>query len=208
MLEHGVHIFRNCSYLSLVKNGGSVSKETVQKALTLLVIVGSLVLSFYAMTYIIKHEPELEVLVKHAGALGPLIMIATYGLLGASPVPSEPLTVINGALFGPFLGMMIAGTGNTLAAVVEYFIGSHISSAADFEERRKKLPFGLGKFPADSPLFLIGGRLIPGYGGKVVSVIGGMYGVSLWRYIWTTALPTFIGAALFAYGGFQLVKLF
>lgn len=155
-----------------------------------------------------RHAGVVEALVARAGAAGPLVMVGLYGLLGASPVPSEPLTVMGGAVFGPLLGTMIAGVGNTLAAVVEYYIGASMGEASDFAEKRKSLPFGLGRLPADSVWFLLGGRLIPGYGAKVVSVIGGVYRVPLWRYIWTTAIPTFAGAALFAYGGASLLKLF
>lgn len=155
-----------------------------------------------------RHAGVIEALVARAGAAGPLVMVGLYGLLGASPVPSEPLTVMGGAVFGPLLGTMIAGVGNTLAAVVEYYIGASMGEASDFAEKRKSLPFGLGRLPADSVWFLLGGRLIPGYGAKVVSVIGGVYRVPLWRYIWTTAIPTFAGAALFAYGGASLLKLF
>jgi uncharacterized membrane protein YdjX (TVP38/TMEM64 family) len=53
----------------------------------------------------------------------------------------------------------------------------------------------------------MGGRMIPGYGPKLVSVVAGMYKVPLFRYVWTTAIPTIIGAALFAYGGYGIINL-
>jgi uncharacterized membrane protein YdjX (TVP38/TMEM64 family) len=45
-------------------------------------------------------------------------------------------------------------------------------------------------------------------GSKAVSFLSGIYGVSLWRYTWTTALSTLWGAMLFAFGGFSLLSLF
>ncbi len=179
-----------------------------QKRLTVAVIILVLGLSAALMVVVSRHIDAVEHLIASLGILGPLLSIALYGLLGASPVPSEPLTVVNGAVFGPLMGTLIAGTGNTLAAVVEYYIGAGIDNAADFAQKRDALPFGLGKLPVDSVWFLIGARLIPGYGAKVVSVVGGMYRMPLWRYLWTTAIPTFLGAALFAYGGFSLLRLF
>lgn len=177
-----------------------------QKWITGIALVGSVSLSAVAVLYTRNHQDQIATLIARIGLLGPILVVALYGLLGASPVPSEPLTVINGVLFGPFLGTVIAGTGNTLAALVEYVIGSKIGDAADFEDKRSDLPLGLGRFPVDSVWFLLGGRLVPGYGAKVVSVMGGLYGVSLWRYTWTTALTTFLGAAVFAYGGFGLLS--
>ena len=97
--------------------------------------------------------------------------------------------------------MLIAGTGNTLSAFVEYYLGTHIGTATNFVEQKKKLPFGLGKLKVESPMFLIGARMIPGYGPKVVSMMAGIYHVPVLRYLWTTAIPIFAGAALFAFGG-------
>jgi len=125
-----------------------------------------------------------------------------YAILGLTLIPSEPLTLFIGALFGPLLATLIAGTGNTLSAFVEYYLGTHIGSATNFNEKKNKLPFNLGKLKVESPLFLIGARLVPGYGPKVVSMLAGIYRVPLLRYLWTTIIPIFLGSAVFAFGGF------
>ena len=85
------------------------------------------------------------------------------------------------------------------ASWVEYFIGLKIRDTADFDIEEMKLPLGLNRIPVDSPWFLIAARAIPGYGPKVVGLVGGIYNVSLWRFTWTAALPTAFGAFLFAY---------
>jgi uncharacterized membrane protein YdjX (TVP38/TMEM64 family) len=142
------------------------------------------------------------------GKFGLVICVGLYGLLGASPIPSEPLTVLLSALYGPFYITIVATLGNLLAALVEYFIGRKIGDASDFEQRRQKLPFGIGKFPADSVIFLIVARFLPGYGAKFISILSGIYQVRLWRYIWTTVLATLLGAAIVAYAGFGILSLF
>jgi uncharacterized membrane protein YdjX (TVP38/TMEM64 family) len=143
-----------------------------------------------------------------SGKFGLVICVGLYGLLGASPIPSEPLTVLLSALYGPFYITIVATLGNLLAALVEYYIGRKIGDASDFEKRRQKLPFSLGKIPADSIVFLIVARFLPGYGAKFISVLSGIYHVRLWRYIWTTLLSTLIGAAIVAYAGFSILNLF
>ena len=60
-------------------------------------------------------------------------------------------------------------------------------------------------FPVDSPVLLVGARVIPGYGSKFVSLISGFYRVPLLCYIWTTFIATLLGAAITAYGGYKLV---
>jgi uncharacterized membrane protein YdjX (TVP38/TMEM64 family) len=147
---------------------------------------------------------KVKAFISQAGIWGIIVSILLYALLGVTLIPSEPLTLFIGALFGPWLATLIAGTGNTLSAFVEYYIGTHIGSATNFAERKDKLPFGLGKMKVDSPLFLVGARMIPGYGPKIVSMMAGIYRVPLLRYLWTTAIPIFIGATVFAFGGAEI----
>jgi uncharacterized membrane protein YdjX (TVP38/TMEM64 family) len=142
------------------------------------------------------------------GAAGPLVGIILYPILGLSPIPADPLTVINGAVFGPWGGAAIAWTGTLLAALLEYAIGARLSSTVDFEERKKMLPFNLGRLPVDSVWFLIGGRMLTGTGSKIVSYLSGLYRIPMWRYVWTTGLSTLFGVLLYALGGFGLLHLF
>lgn len=161
-----------------------------------------------AVILISRNTPQVKAFIAGLGFAGPLVSIALYPLLGLSPVPADPLTLINGALFGPWGGAAIAWTGTVLAALLEYFIGARLASAVDFEDQKQKLPFGLGQLPVDSIWFLLGARMLTGAGSKIVSYLGGLYRVPLWRYIWTTGLASLIGAVLFALGGFGLLNLF
>ena len=166
----------------------------------MLIILGLLFLVSKEMTAV-------RTFIRNSGWIGLVFAVGLYGLLGASPIPSEPLTVLISTVFGPFNATLVAGTGNLLAAMIEYYIGSKIGDVTSFEKQKEKLPFGVGKAPVDSPIFLIVARMLPGYGPKFVSVVSGVYQVPMWRYIWTAAIPTFIGAAIFAYGGFGLLHL-
>jgi uncharacterized membrane protein YdjX (TVP38/TMEM64 family) len=130
-----------------------------------------------------------------------------YAVLGLSPIPADPLTLINGAVFGPIWGALVAWVGTTLAALVEYYIGMRIGNAAEFEKRKDELPWGLDELPVESAWFLIGGRMLTGVGSKFVSYSSGIYRVPLLRYVWTTALSMFFGAVLFALSGFGLFSI-
>jgi uncharacterized membrane protein YdjX (TVP38/TMEM64 family) len=167
----------------------------------------SIGLSAAAAVYVANHVAALESLIARIGILGPLISVTLQTVFGASPIPTEPLTMINGAVFGPLRGAFYSWIGYMLASVIEYFIGTRIGHASDFEDRRERLPFRLARFPADSPWFLILARIVPGYGPKMVGIVGGMYHVPLWRFIWTAAIPNAIGALAFAFGGHGLKTL-
>ena len=166
------------------------------------------VLIIVVLLIVVSREMEgVRNFIANSGWIGMLVSLGLYALLGASPIPSEPLTVLLSTVFGPLVATLVAGVGNLLAALIEYYIGERIGNVASFEHRRAKLPFGIGRFPVDSAIFMIVARMLPGYGPKFVSLICGMYRVPLWRYIWTAAIPTFLGAAIFAYGGFGLLHL-
>lgn len=179
--------------------------DRTKLAVTLVVV---LIIILIVILILSRNMDGIRAFLLSTGQIGLVISVGLYGLLGASPIPSEPLTVLLSALYGPFYITIVATLGNLLSALVEYYIGVKIGDASDFEKRREKLPFGLGKFPSDSVAFLILARFLPGYGAKFISVFSGICHVRLWRYVWTTVLSTLIGAAIVAYGGFGILNLF
>ena len=185
-----------------------IEKAKPDRVKLAVILVTVLVFILIVILILSRNMDGIRAFLLRTGKIGLLISVALYGVLGASPIPSEPLTVLLSALYGPFYITIVATLGNLLSAMVEYYIGRKIGDVSDFEKRREKLPFGLGKIPANSVLFLILARFVPGYGSKFISVLSGVWHVSLWRYIWTTVLSTLIGAAVVAYGGFGILNLF
>lgn len=182
----------------------SVTNKRIISALEIILVI----LAIYgAYKYASSELAQIKTFIINSGPYGVLISTLVLGLLGATPIPSEPFTILLSTIFGPFWAMVATSIGTLLSALVEYFISSHIGNAANFDAWRKKMPFGLGKFPVDSPAFLIGARVVPGYGSKFVSLVSGFYRVPLFRYIWTTFIATLLGAAITSYGGFKLVDL-
>jgi uncharacterized membrane protein YdjX (TVP38/TMEM64 family) len=178
----------------------SITREKNNRPTRIFIV--TLLILMVLLFFVSREMDQVTSFIRNSGLVGVAISIGLYGLLGASVIPSEPLTILISTIYGPFTATIVAGLGNTCAALIEYYLGAHLGGMANFAEKKGKLPFGLGKLPITSPVFLMVGRMMPGYGPKLVSLAGGMYRVPLWRYIWTTAIPTFIGAAIFAYGGF------
>jgi len=185
-----------------------LSKAKTNRTRLAVVLVTVLILVTIVVLVLSRNLDSIRAFLLSSGQIGLVISVGLYGLLGASPIPSEPLTVLLSALYGPLNTTIVATLGNLLAALVEYYIGLKIGDVSDFETRRQKLPFGLGKHSPDSVAFLILARFLPGYGAKFISVLSGIWHVNLWRYIWTTVFSTLIGAAIVAYGGFGLLSLF
>ncbi|MCE1252327.1 MAG: VTT domain-containing protein [Anaerolineae bacterium] len=145
--------------------------------------------------------------INQSGWVGLVFSVILYALLGASPIPSEPFTILITSIFGPLAAAGVATFGNSLAALVEFYIGGKLGDVTDFERRKAQLPFGLANLPVDSPAFLILARMLPGFGPKCVSLVSGVYGVPLWRYLWTTFVSSLLGGLVVAFGGFGLLSL-
>ncbi len=175
---------------------------------SVLILIGTIAVLFIIAKYFSTELNQVKTFLEQAGPYAFIVAIIIYGVLGASPIPSEPLTAVLSGIFSPWKAMLVATLGNSLAAMVEYYLGGHIGNIANFSEKRAKLPFKLGQFPADSPIFLIFGRMIPAIGPKVISLTSGIYKVPLWRYLWTTFVTNLAGAALISYGAAGLILLF
>ncbi len=165
------------------------------------------ILLFVIVIYFLaKHSNLITDVLHKSGPWASIVAILIYPLLALTPITTDPVTVIMSVTYGPLLGAGIALIGNTIAATIEYFLGYKIGKSVNFEERKEKMPFGLGKLPVNSIGFLIFGRMIPGYGGKILSILAGAYEVPIRRYIWTTTVTNFLGSIILAYGGFGLVE--
>ncbi len=181
-------------------------KVSYKKIRNLTLFAVSFLAPIFVIIYFAKDIRFLEKAIHSTGVAGPIISILLMGLLSATPIPTDPIVVLNGALFGPWIGILVSWMGNNLAAVIEYFIGIGIGKVSDFEKQKKNLPFGLDKFSPDSPIFLIFGRFIPQFGGKLVSVTSGVYRVKFSRYLWTAMLSNLVGSVFLAYGGHTLLR--
>lgn len=169
-------------------------------------LIVSILIMLVILFFVSREMETVKAFIRGSGWAGLLVTIVVYGALGASLVPSEPLTVLITTIYGPFVATIVAATGNVLAAIVEYYIGAQLADVTSFAEKKSKLPWGLGRLPIDSPAFLMGGRMAPGYGPKLVGILSGIYHVPIFRFIWTAAIPNILGAAVFAYGGFSLLS--
>jgi uncharacterized membrane protein YdjX (TVP38/TMEM64 family) len=188
----------------MANNEEPVAQKRIISALEIILIV----FAFYgAYRYASSELALIKTFIVNSGPYGIMISIIVFGLLGATPIPAEPFTILLSTIYGPFWAMIATAVGTLCSALVEYFISGRIGQAANFDVWKKKLPFGLGKAPVDSPLFLIGARVVPGYGSKFVSLVAGFYKVPLFRYTWTTFIATLAGAAVTSYGGYKLVDL-
>jgi uncharacterized membrane protein YdjX (TVP38/TMEM64 family) len=169
-----------------------------------------LILLFLAVTVFIMINfdlPDAQNYIRANRGQAALISVAIYFLLGFTFIPASPLTLFLAVFMGPWETVLVATIGNTLAALLEYQIGRTAGDIFDFETQKQKLPLGLGDLPITSPYLLMAGRLLP-LGKRGFSIVCGAYQVPYGKYLWTTGLMYVITAALIAFPGAGLLRLF
>jgi len=166
--------------------------------------IGFIIVVFY---FLIKDIHNIQSIILRSGVWAPIVAIFLYAVLSPTPISTDPITIIVGTIYGPLIGAVIAWIGNMLASFIEYYLGTRIHKVTNFDKTKKHLPFGLSKLPVNSPSFLILGRLIPFYGGKIISILAGIYKVPIMIYLWTTMVTNLLGSVILAFGGFHLINL-
>lgn len=176
-------------------------KKRLWQGISLIVILGILYLTF-------RETEKITSFLINSGPLAPIIAVFILMILGPTPIATDPIVILMGITYGPFWGMVIGTIGNTLAMFVEYFFGYKLAEIFEYDKEKKKLPKFIQKFPIDSWVFLILGRMIPGYGSKVISLIAGAEKVNLKTYLWTSIVSGIFGAAILSYAGASLLDFF
>lgn len=168
----------------------------------------TIVFCLLAIVFYKNYARDATTFIESFGLAGPLICVAIFSILSVTPVPTDPLAVVVVTLFHPLLAIVILWAGNTSAALLEYRFGKTIRHITAYEEKKDALPWGLARMPIGSVWVLTFGRMIPGYGSKVISILAGVHGVNRWRFFWTTALLNLGGALMYTVGGQFLKVLF
>jgi uncharacterized membrane protein YdjX (TVP38/TMEM64 family) len=174
-------------------------------------IIGILAFIAVFVILIFKNDQVASV-IKDSGPWAPIIATFLLFVLGPTPIATDPIIVLIAVSYNPIVGVIVGTIGNTLAMFLEYYFGMQIVKVIPkkidgnkFSRDTYKL---LKKIPVSSPLFLLIGRTIPGYGSKIISLMAGSYRVNLKTYLWTSILSALFGAVITSFGAFGIVELF
>jgi uncharacterized membrane protein YdjX (TVP38/TMEM64 family) len=114
------------------------------------------------------------------------LLVPIQAVVAVSPFPSEVIAVAQGAIYGFALGWPCTWAGWLLGAFLEYGLFRRIASDVS-DSDGERLPAWIRAFPAQHPLFLILGRLVP-FGNHAVNALAGSRRVPFWRFAWASAL--------------------
>jgi len=155
-----------------------------------------------------ENKPALQAMIDQnywsfvAGFLGLYILLTLFSL----PF-SVILNVIGGFFFGTLLGALYSIIGATTGATISFLLIRDLFGKL-FQERYKERLVAFNrefkKYGYNYLLLLHVVMVVPLF---VPNILAGLAHVSLWTFIWTTAVGIIPGALTFAFAGDQLMEI-
>lgn len=170
-----------------------------------MLLASYLLAEYFGLSGFITNIDSLVVEIRRLGIVGPLLVIGLMTLaIVFNPLPSAPVALASGAVFGHAWGTLYIIIGATLGAVIAFLIARF----AGYKVVRKMLPahWSLEKASTQNAL-MVGifiSRLVPFLSFDLVSYAAGLTPISLWRFFIATVLGLIPASFLLAHFGNEL----
>jgi uncharacterized membrane protein YdjX (TVP38/TMEM64 family) len=139
------------------------------------------------------------------GLAAPAIWIPMQVVVHVTPLGDfVPWSVLNGSMFGLWLGTFATWLSWMGSASAQYAIGRRTAQDLGWQEKAVRLPAWLRRLPLGHPVFLIVARSFPLMAGPI-NVAAGAARVPFFRVLWCTALGVFPPALFLAAIGVGIV---
>jgi uncharacterized membrane protein YdjX (TVP38/TMEM64 family) len=128
--------------------------------------------------------------VKNLGLLGPFVYIGILALsVVISPIPSAPLAVIAGTIWGTLMAGIYSIIGGFIGGLIAYFLGRTLGRSAIKALTGKIIYFSKNRGETYLSWVIFITRMLPIFSFDLISYAAGIAGISLPKY----ALATFLG---------------
>lgn len=157
------------------------------------------------------NQEELRMYITRAGALAPLLYMATYAVATVLFVPGAAITLLGGALFGLWWGTLYTVVGATIGAVVAFFIarffGRDFFGSLIAHERFQRVRTYDTALAANGFITMLVLRLVPLFPFNALNYSLGLTSVRSRAYIIGTFLGIIPGTFAYTYFGDSLFSL-
>jgi uncharacterized membrane protein YdjX (TVP38/TMEM64 family) len=158
--------------------------------------------SFALAAFVVARKPEVEHLLAVLGPSRYPLAILIFAVVASAPFSvTDALAIMNGVIFGPWIGSLVNAAGIVLAAVLGYALALRTSHLLQIEATVRRLPGWMRHFKIGSPMFLIVVRIIPGLGGTLATQTAAALRVPIWRQIYTMSAIAIPICTALAVGG-------
>ncbi len=148
-----------------------------------ILVIAYFVLANSSLVELFADMEALAVKAQHSGFYGPLLLMALMALaIVFNPLPSAPVALVAGAVYGHTYGTIYVVVGAELGAIAAFWI----ARIAGYELASKYLgrDLSLGRFGSQNALTAIVfvSRLIPFMSFDLVSYAAGLTSIKFWRF--------------------------
>ena len=186
--------------------------HTYRRIIYLLLIL-SVLISFYFILQqtgtltLLGNSADIKSWVERQGQIGPLFIIGLMMIaIIISPIPSAPIALAAGAMYGHTIGTIYIATGSVLGATTAFFI----ARIAGIDVTRKWLGDRYGKGLSGSQNMLMAiifiSRLLPFISFDMISYAAGVTSLSFWRFAIATLAGIIPASFLLAHFGSELAS--
>ena len=166
-----------------------------------------LVLQQTGLLAFLENSNNLKTWIEKQGALGPLLIIGLMMIaIIMSPIPSAPIALAAGAMYGHTIGTIYIVIGSVLGATSAFFI----ARIAGIDVTRRWLGNHVGKSLRGSQNMLMAiifiSRLLPFISFDMISYAAGVTSLSFWRFAIATLAGIIPASFLLAHFGSELVS--
>jgi len=191
------------SLISIAKSKNSIYLISI----VLLMAVTYLGLSQYGTIDFLKDATVLKEWINSLGMLGPLMIITLIAAaIVMSPIPSAPIALTSGALYGHTAGTVYVVVGAELGAVCAFFI----ARLSGFDILQNKLGQRFSKNLVGSQNTLMGivfvSRLLPFVSFDFISYAAGVTPLTFWRFALATLAGIIPASFLLAHFGSEITS--
>ncbi|HEY6095538.1 MAG TPA: VTT domain-containing protein [Gallionellaceae bacterium] len=145
---------------------------------------------------------ELEVWIREAGPAAPLLFMAIYAVGTVFFMPGSLLTLLGGAMFGPWLGTFCSLTSATVGAMLSFLVARYLASdwvAQKASGRLKQIVTGVEN---EGWHFVAFTRLVPLFPFNLLNYALGLTRISFTQYSIATYICMLPGAIAYTWLGY------
>lgn len=144
----------------------------------------------------------LELRINEAGAAAPLLFMAIYAIGTVFFLPGSLLTLLGGALFGPWLGSIYSLTAATLGAMLSFLVARYLASGWVAEKAGGKLKQIMSGVENEGWRFVAFTRLVPLFPFNLLNYALGLTRIPFAQYSIATTICMLPGAVAYTWLGY------
>jgi uncharacterized membrane protein YdjX (TVP38/TMEM64 family) len=165
-------------------------------------------LHYLSLEYVKNKRDIILAYTQEKYALAVVLYILLYIFVAALSIPQAAvLSVVGGYLFGTFFGAMYIILGATIGSTLAFILSRYLLHSFVKEKYAKQLTYFNQSLALRGSVYLLIIRLIPVFPFFIVNILAALTDISLWLFMWTTALGIIPGVVVFACAGQRLSEI-